>query len=63
MLLSLNSKLSPWQVTNCVVWLGYGLVLGDPFIILPNFLGLWLGIAQVLALPKKEIPGMQNERR
>ncbi len=42
-----NSSKHLGQVLNCIVWLAYGLVLSDTFIILPNSLGLFLGFAQV----------------
>ena len=38
-----------------------GLVLSDPFIILPNFLGLGLGIAQVLHPPEGQPRGTHSK--
>jgi solute carrier family 50 protein (sugar transporter) len=47
---SINRPFAFCQVLNCATWCAYGLAISDVYIALPNFVGLLLGIAQVVLI-------------
>jgi len=47
---SINRPFTAIQVFNCLLWLGYGLVIGDMYVWVPNAIGLSLGLAQVFLI-------------
>ncbi len=47
---SINRPFAFCQVLNCVTWFAYGLAISDVYIALPNFVGLLLGLAQVVLI-------------
>ena len=47
---SINRPFAICQVLNCVTWFAYGLAISDVYIALPNFVGLLLGLAQVVLI-------------
>ena len=47
---SINRPFAVCQVLNCLVWFGYGLAIDDVYVALPNFVGLVLGLIQVILI-------------
>lgn len=47
---SINRPFAICQVLNCLVWFAYGMAIADMYVALPNFVGLLLGLVQVLLI-------------
>mmetsp|Transcript_19702 Transcript_19702/g.32379 ORF Transcript_19702/g.32379 Transcript_19702/m.32379 type:complete len:236 (-) Transcript_19702:660-1367(-) len=63
---SINRGFMIAQIINCGMWSLYGLVIVDPFVIIPNVFGFGLGIAQlvlVFMFPNRKSKGKTSHAR